>query len=39
VGHPFYLLVNLVIGGAGGDPSNTAFPLGYKVDYVRVYQR
>ena len=38
--HPHYLLVNLAIGGTqGGDPSNTAFPARYEVDYVRVYQR
>jgi beta-glucanase (GH16 family) len=35
-----YLLVNLAIGGTqGGDPSKTAFPARYEVDYVRVYQR
>ena len=39
VGHPFYILVNLAIGGAGGDPSNTTFPVDYSLDYVRVYQR
>lgn len=34
-----YLKLNLAIGGNnGGDPSNTTFPLTYKVDYVRVYQ-
>ena len=37
-GNPFYILVNLAIGANGGDPSNTTFPLTYKVDYVRVYQ-
>lgn len=38
-GKPFYLLVNLAIGGNnGGDPSGTAFPATYQVDYVRVYQ-
>jgi len=37
---PFYLLLNLAIGGtAGGDPSQTAFPSRYEIDYVRVYQR
>ncbi len=36
---PFYLLVNLAIGGNnGGDPSGTAFPATYVLDYVRVYQ-
>ena len=38
VNHPFYILVNLAIGGSGGDPSNATFPIDYKVDYVRVYQ-
>ncbi len=37
---PHYLLLNLAIGGkAGGDPSNTAFPTLYEIDYVRVYQK
>lgn len=37
---PHYLLVNLAIGGRhGGDPSSTAFPIRYEIDYVRVYQR
>jgi hypothetical protein len=36
---PHYLLVNLAIGGMqGGDPSSTAFPARYEIDYVRVYQ-
>jgi beta-glucanase (GH16 family) len=36
---PHYLLLNLAIGGkAGGDPSQTAFPNKYEIDYVRVYQ-
>lgn len=36
---PHYLLVNLAIGGTnGGDPSETAFPTRYEIDYVRVYQ-
>jgi len=37
-GNPFYIIVNLAIGANGGDPSNTAFPITYAVDYVRVYQ-
>jgi beta-glucanase (GH16 family) len=42
--HPFrqphYMLLNLAIGGMnGGDPSSTAFPQKFEVDYVRVYQR
>jgi beta-glucanase (GH16 family) len=35
---PHYLIVNLAIGGQGGDPSGTAFPARYEVDYIRVYQ-
>lgn len=37
-GTPFYMIVNLAIGANGGDPSSVAFPMTYKVDYVRVYQ-
>ncbi len=36
---PVYLLVNQAIGGQGGDPSATAFPVRYELDYVRVYQK
>lgn len=37
---PHYLLLNLAIGGdQGGDPSGTAFPTRYEIEYVRVYQR
>lgn len=37
---PHYLLLNLAIGGNnGGDPSKTAFPTRYEIDYVRVYQK
>jgi len=35
---PHYLLLNLAIGGNGGDPTSTKFPLKFEVDYVRVYQ-
>lgn len=35
---PQYLLLNLAIGGNGGDPAISKFPLIYEVDYVRVYQ-
>jgi len=35
---PHYILLNLAIGGNGGDPSKTKFPIKYEVDYVRVYQ-
>lgn len=35
-----YMLLNLAVGGDnGGDPSGTAFPLKYEVDYVRVAQK
>jgi beta-glucanase (GH16 family) len=37
--HPMYLILNQAIGGEQGvDPSKTAFPLRFEVDYVRVYQ-
>ncbi|UCS93889.1 glycoside hydrolase family 16 protein [Echinicola marina] len=36
---PHYILLNLAIGGNGGDPSQTDFPKEYWVDYVRVYQK
>jgi len=36
--HPQYLLLNLAIGGNGGDPEQSSFPVRYEVDYVRVYQ-
>lgn len=37
---PHYLLLNLAIGGdSGGDPSKTAFPAQYEIEYVRVYQK
>jgi len=36
---PHYILLNLAIGGNGGDPSKTRFPMKYEVDYVRVYQK
>lgn len=36
---PLYLKLNQAIGGAcGGDPSHTAFPIRFEVDWVRVYQ-
>ena len=34
-----YFLLNLAIGSNGGDPAQTAFPLKYEVDYIRVYQK
>ncbi|MGH9409602.1 MAG: glycoside hydrolase family 16 protein [Vicinamibacterales bacterium] len=34
-----HVILNLAIGGtSGGDPSVTAFPARYEIDYVRVYQ-
>jgi beta-glucanase (GH16 family) len=36
---PGYMLVNQAIGGNnGGDPSGTAFPVKYQVDYIRYFQ-
>jgi beta-glucanase (GH16 family) len=35
---PHYILLNLAIGGNGGDPSKSTFPIRYEIDYVRVYQ-
>lgn len=36
---PHYLLLNLALGANGGDPAKTKFPVQYKIDYVRVYQK
>lgn len=36
---PQQLILNLAIGSTGGDPSKTAFPAKFDVDYVRIYQR
>jgi beta-glucanase (GH16 family) len=35
---PHYILLNLALGGNGGDPSKSKFPIRFEVDYVRVYQ-
>lgn len=36
---PHYLVLNLAVGGTqGSDPSQTAFPARFEVDYGRVYQ-
>jgi len=36
---PHHLILNLAVGGTqGGDPSATAFPARFEVDWVRVYQ-
>lgn len=37
---PHYVLLNLAIGGVhGGIPDDSAFPLKYVIDYVRVFQK
>jgi beta-glucanase (GH16 family) len=36
---PHYLLLNLALGGNGGDPSKSSATIKYEVDYVRVYQK
>jgi beta-glucanase (GH16 family) len=38
--HPFFLLLNLAVGGNFGGPvgDDTVFPALYSVDYVRLYQ-
>jgi beta-glucanase (GH16 family) len=36
---PHYLLLNLAVGGNGGDPSTSHSPIRYEVDWVRVYQK
>lgn len=38
-GFGHYILLNLAIGSSGGRVDDSAFPLVYEVDYVRVYQR
>jgi beta-glucanase (GH16 family) len=35
---PHYFLLNLALGGNGGDPSKSSFPVRYEIDYVRIYQ-
>ncbi len=37
-GFAHYILLNLALGSNGGTPDNNAFPMKYKIDYVRVYQ-
>jgi beta-glucanase (GH16 family) len=34
-----YILLNLALGGNGGNPDGSHFPITYEVDYVRVYQK
>jgi beta-glucanase (GH16 family) len=36
---PHYILLNLALGGNGGDPSSSQRTTTYEVDYVRVYQK
>lgn len=37
---PLYLIINLAIGGdAGGPIDDSAFPMIYEIDYVRVYRK
>jgi beta-glucanase (GH16 family) len=38
--HPFFLLLNLAVGGTFGGPvsPDTIFPASMTIDYVRVYQ-
>ena len=37
---PQYILLNLALGGDnGGEIDDTAFPMRYEIDYVRVYQK
>jgi beta-glucanase (GH16 family) len=36
---PHRVRLNLAIGSNGGDPSGTAFPKRYQIDYVRIYQK
>lgn len=36
--HSQYILLNLAIGGNGGTPDKSKFPLKYYIDYVRIYQ-
>jgi len=38
-GHPFYVIVNLEVGGSwAGAPNASSFPMTMLVDYVRVYK-
>jgi beta-glucanase (GH16 family) len=39
--HPFFILVNLAVGGSPpwGPPTGTVFPQTMLVDYIRVYER
>jgi beta-glucanase (GH16 family) len=38
--HPFYIVINLAVGGFVGAPNaQTVFPQTMLVDYVRVYKK
>jgi beta-glucanase (GH16 family) len=36
--HPFFIILNLAIGGISGSPTGSSFPQQMLVDYVRVYK-
>ena len=37
---PHYILLNLALGGDnGGTIDDSAFPMRYEIDYVRIYQK
>ena len=36
---PHYILLNLAMGGNGGEVDESLLPLRYEIDYVRVYQK
>ena len=36
--HPFFILLNLAVGGVSGTPNSGSFPQQMLVDYVRVYK-
>lgn len=38
-GFGHYILLNLAIGSSGGTPDDSAFPMVYEIDYVRVFQK
>jgi hypothetical protein len=39
VNKPQAVLLSQAIGGEGGDPSGSKFPVRFEVNYVRVYGR
>lgn len=36
---PHYIIVNLALGGWGGDIDYSSFPIYFDIDYIRVFQR